>query len=76
MEYAHLGGNAEMLDREALLGNAHLAHDWRVIEPFAKAGLTVRLKRGMSLITIVLLSLGLWIVIWEAATSLASAVLR
>jgi uncharacterized protein (UPF0548 family) len=62
-----------MLDRKALSGNAYLADDWR---PFRKAGLSVRLKRGASLIAIVLLSLGLWIVIWEAATSLASTVLR
>jgi len=65
-----------MLDREALPRDAYIPGDWRAIEPFAKAGLSVRLKRGASLIAIVLLSLGLWILIWEAATSLASAVLR
>jgi hypothetical protein len=65
-----------MLDREAPLGDAYLADDWRAIKPFGKAGLSVRLKRGASLIAIVVLSLGLWIVIWEAAASLASAVLR
>jgi hypothetical protein len=65
-----------MLDREAWSGDAFLADDWQVVEPFGKAVLSRRLKRGASLIAIVLLSLGLWIVIWEAATSLASTVLR
>jgi hypothetical protein len=65
-----------MLDREALLGDAYLADDRRAIEPFGKAALCARLNRGASLKAILLLSLGLWVVIWEAAATLASIVLR
>jgi hypothetical protein len=63
-----------MLDREALLGIEYLADDRRAIERVGKAAISGRLQRGASLIAVVLLSLGLWGVIWEIA-SLASGAL-
>jgi hypothetical protein len=63
-----------MLDREAWSEDAYLADDRRAIEPFGNAGLCARLKRGAPLIAVVLLSLGLWVVIFEIA-SLASGAL-
>jgi len=48
--------------------------DDRQARRFRKAALYV--QAPPSGVVILLLSLGLWIVIWEAATSLASAVLR
>jgi hypothetical protein len=62
-----------MLDREVLLGGAYLADDRPAIEPFGKAGLSARLNRGASLIAVVLLSLGLWAVIWEIASCASGA---
>ena len=73
IEYAHIGGDAEMQDSKVLLVDAHPADD-RQARRLGKAALYV--QAPPSGVVILLLSLGLWIVIWEAATSLASAVLR
>jgi hypothetical protein len=62
-----------MQESKVLLVDAHPA-DGRQARRFGKAALYV--PAPPSGVVILLLSLGLWIVIWEAATSLASAVLR
>jgi hypothetical protein len=75
-EYARIGATRRCWIAKLSRGDVYLADDWQAIEPLGMADLSGRFKRGASLIAIMLLPLGLRIVIWEAATSLASTVLR
>jgi hypothetical protein len=63
-----------MLVRRVLLGSAYSADDGPTVRSLGKPALGPRLIKPGAAIAVLLLSLGLWAVIWTVVASLASAV--
>jgi hypothetical protein len=54
-----------------LEGRAYSSEDWLPVRPLGKRAFHPRLIRVASLVVIVLVSLGLWVAIWEVVASFA-----
>jgi len=61
------------VDRKFLVKDTYVTNDRPTVRSIGKRTLDHRLDTGAFLIVVLLLSLGLWAAIWEAAISVSAA---